>query len=66
MASMTITFVMALSRMSSIIQVAYLAFSSSVSHALAIFVGTARFLKVNPVSATMTAKHVYQVRAGQQ
>jgi hypothetical protein len=30
------------------------------------FVGTARFLKVNPVSPTMTAKHVYQVRAGQQ
>jgi hypothetical protein len=33
---------------------------------LALFVGTTCFLKVNPVSATMTAKHVYQVRAGQQ
>jgi hypothetical protein len=33
---------------------------------LAVFVGTTCFLKVNPVSATMTAKHVYQVRAGQQ
>jgi len=33
---------------------------------LALFVSTTCFLKVNPVSATMTAKHVHQVRAGQQ
>src|SRR6266699_2834640 len=36
------------------------------SHRLSVFVGTARFLKVNPVAATMTAKHVDQVSAGQQ
>jgi hypothetical protein len=33
---------------------------------LSVFVGTARFLKVDPVPATMTAKHVDQVSAGQQ
>jgi hypothetical protein len=33
---------------------------------ISVFVGTARFLKVNPVAATMTAKHVDQVSAGQQ
>jgi hypothetical protein len=31
------------------------------SHVLQLFVGTARFLKINPVSATMTPKHADQV-----
>ena len=33
---------------------------------ISVFVGTACFLKVNPVAATMTAKHVDQVSTSQQ
>jgi hypothetical protein len=33
---------------------------------LSLFVGLARFLKVDPIPATMAAKHVNQVSTGQQ